>query len=133
MNNFVKTAVGTFVKEKINVGIVTYNGRDDVTVDELIDFLNKIYQLMDNKPFFLINDLTNDYGSFSNEIWRFLANDKQFNKMILHSIVISNSLGMKIQLNFFIKFLKPSFKVTQVKSKEKAYKLVDSLKKIIVE
>ena len=130
MNNLPKitTTVGTFTKMDEQVGLVKYNGRTDVTLEELIDFLEKIYVLMKNKPFYLINDLIDNYGGFSNEIWKYLANDKTFNTRIIRSIVISNHLGIRIQLNFFVKILKPKFKVTMVKSTEKAYLLVESLK-----
>ncbi len=123
----IDTSVGTFIKKSTNIGVVTYKGRTDVTVEELSDFLNQIYQLMQDKPFYLINDLRQHYGSFSNEVWRFLGSDKKFNSTILRSIVISSSLGMRIQLNFFIKLIKPKFKVTHVKSEKEAYNLIDKL------
>jgi len=130
LNNHPKvtTAVGTFTKMDELVGLVKYNGRTDVTLEELIDFLGKIYILMENKPFYLINDLIYNYGGFSNEIWKYLANDKIFNTQIIRSIVVSNHLGMRIQLNFFVKILKPKFKVTMVKSIEKAFELAENLK-----
>jgi hypothetical protein len=124
----VESSVGVFIKQDADTGIVTYTGRTDVTVDELKDFLKDIYDLMKGQPFYLINDLTHHYGSFSNEVWEFLGTDKKFNSTILHSIVISTNLAMKIQLNFFVKLIKPSFKITQVKSHQKAFELVEKLK-----
>ena len=123
----VTTSVGTFTKFENQIGLVKYNGRTDVTLDELKDFLVKIYDLMDHKPFYLINDLIDNYGGFSNEIWKFLSSDPKFNTCIIRSIVISNNLGMRIQLNFFVKILKPKFKVTMVKSIEKAFELAKEL------
>jgi hypothetical protein len=123
----VESSVGVFIKQDSNVGIVTYTGRTDVSVDELKVFLSDIYELMNGQSFYLINDLTHHYGSFSNEVWKFLGTDKKFNLTILHSIVISTNLAMKIQLNFFVKLIKPSFKVTQVKSHQKAFELIEKL------
>lgn len=119
IQEIVESSVGTFVKKTPIIGVVTYKGRTDVTVEELSGFLNQVYDLMENKPFYLINDLRNHYGSFSNEVWRFLGNDKKFNSIVLRSIVISTNLGMRIQLNFFVKLIKPKFKVTHVKSEKK--------------
>ncbi len=126
----VETAVGTFVKMSPKMGVVTYRGRTDVSLNELKIFLNQVYELMEFKPFYLINDLTNHFGNFNNEIWRFLATDETFNTTILHSIAISTSLAMKIQLNFFLKIFKPSFRITQVNSMEKALLLVEKLEPI---
>jgi hypothetical protein len=123
----VESSVGVFIKQDSNVGIVTYTGRTDVSVDELKVFLSDIYELMNEQSFYLINDLTHHYGSFSNEVWKFLGTDKKFNLTVLHSIVISTNLAMKIQLNFFVKLIKPSFKVTQVKSHQKAFELIEKL------
>lgn len=132
INKKIETAVGTFVKTSPNMGVVTYRGRTDVSLNELKYFLNQVYELMEFRHFYLINDLTNHYGNFNNEIWRFLASDKTFNTTILHSIVVSTSLAMKIQLNFFLKILKPSYKVTQVNSMKKALLLVDKLETISI-
>ncbi len=123
----VESSVGTFIKKRSNIGVVTYKGRTDVTVEELKDFLNQVYDLMKHKPFYLINDLRNHYGSFSNEVWRFLGNDKKFNTIILRSIVISTNLGMRIQLNFFVKIIKPRFKITHVKTEKEAYQLIQKI------
>lgn len=125
--NIIESAVGVFIKKDINIGVVTYRGRTDVSVDELQEFLDDVYTLMEDNPFYLINDLIDHYGSFSNEVWEFLGTDKKFNSTILHSIVISTNLAMKIQLNFFVKLIKPSFKVTQVKSHKKALELIKKL------
>jgi len=129
--NKVTTAVGTFTKLGKHIGLVKYNGRTDVSVEEMKDFTDKIYILMNNQPFCVIADVIDNYGSFSNDVWKFLAKDQKVNQNIIHTIVVSNNLGIRIQVNIFLKLFKPKSKLTMVTSLEKAFELVDRIQETI--
>lgn len=136
-NNFDKkkstTTVGTFTKIGKHIGLVKYTGRTDVTVEEMKDFIDKAYILMNNQPFCVITDVINNYGGFSNEVWKFLGKDQKVNQNIIHTIVVSNNLGIRIQVNLFLKLFKPKSKLTMVTSLEKAFELVDKIQETIME
>jgi hypothetical protein len=126
-NDKITTAVGTFTKLDHHIGLVKYNGRTDVSVNEMKEFTEKAYVLMDHQPFCVIADVINNYGGFSNDVWKFLAKDQKINQNIIHTIVVSNNLGIRIQINFFLKLFKPKLKVTMVNSMDKAFKLIEKV------
>lgn len=125
--------IGSFVKVSDSVGEITLNGTNDATVEEIREFTLEINRIMNYTPFYLINLLSKNLGSFSPEIWSFLGSDKSANQYIEGSVVVTNSIGYKLQINIFFKKYTPVYPKTIVDTKEDAYAWIDKLKSFISE
>jgi len=128
-NSDINTRIGSFIKISSEIGEITFNGTCDATVKEVESLSRKMNQLMDHKKYYLINNLKHDLGSFPPEVWHFLGTNKEHNNAILGSVVITNSPGYKMQINFFFTKFKPKYPYSVVNSKEEANRWIDKLMK----
>jgi len=127
-NDFdIVTRIGSFKKTTKNIGEITYHGTTDATVKEISDFLEQVYVLMNNKPFYIVNNLVNDLGSFSADIWKFIGTDTKHNTFIQGSVIVTTSMGYEMQIKFFFKQFKPKYPAKIVSNKTEAYQWLNTL------
>jgi hypothetical protein len=125
--------IGSFRKISDSIGEVTLNGTHDATLEEITEFSLMINEVMDYKPYYLINLLSKNLGSFSPEIWSYLGSDAEANAYVKGSAVVTSSIGYKLQINLFFKKYKPLYPKTIVDTQEEAYAWVNKLKSFISE
>jgi alpha-acetolactate decarboxylase len=127
-SNDIDTRIGTFKKINDTIGEITFKGTIDATVEEAKELTQKMNQLMNNQPYYLVNYLSGDLGSFPPEIWHYLGTDKEHNAFIEGSIVVTKSIGYKMQINVFFKKYTPNYPKNIVDTKEEAYAWIEKLK-----
>ena len=123
--------VGTFRRMSDSIAEVIYNGINDATLEEIKEFTLGINKIMDHQPYFLINIVGENLGSFSPEIWHYLAISKDANTYIKGSAVVTKSLGYKLQVNLFFKKYKPLYHKTILETKEEAYIWIDTINRLV--
>ncbi len=135
MNNLLilKSRIGIFRKVDDSVGEVTFSGTHDATVEEIKEFTLGMNEIMNHQPYYVINLLSTNLGSFSPEIWHYVGADKEANAYIEGSVVVTKSLGYKLQITIFFKKYKPVYPRTIVETKEEAYTWINKLKSFISE
>jgi len=127
----IETRIGSFNKINDTVGELTFKGTFDATVEEAKELTQKMNELMNNQPYFLVNFLSGDLGSFPPEIWHYLGTDKAHNAFIEGSVVVTKSIGYKMQINVFFKKYSPVYPKNIVDTKEEAYAWIEKIKLFI--
>lgn len=127
------TRIGSFNKVGETNGEVVLNGTHDASIEEVKDFTSKINNLMDNKNYYLVVYLNATLGSFQPEIWYYLGKDKLLNNLIDGTVVVTSSMGYKLQINVFFKKYKPDFPLNITNTSEEAYEWINTLKSFISE
>lgn len=91
--------------EKIEDGFISLNfkGNNDTEVHEINFLISKVEKMVGDKPFVVINDLSDNFGSFSKEVKVCISNHPYLVKNKVAEAIIINSLGIRIQVNFFLK------------------------------
>lgn len=97
-----------------------FKGNVDHTVEEFDELILTIKELMNFKPFVVINDLRNNFGGFSKEIREYLAQHPDLIKYKYAEAMLVNNLGIRMQVNFYLKFNKPNMVYKVFNDEEKA-------------
>ena len=120
--------------EQIGEQFVSFNfkGNTDHTIEEVGSFISLLIELMDHKPFVVYNDLRNNYGGISKEIREFIGSHPGLIKYKHAEALMINSLGIRLQVNFYLQFNVEKMKYKVFSSEEKAMKwLLDRQKEIL--
>ncbi|HIP32648.1 MAG TPA: hypothetical protein EYG86_07805 [Crocinitomicaceae bacterium] len=96
--------------EEIQPGFLSFHfkGNHDSEIQEFKELITQTLKKIKYQPFVAINDLSDNHGSFSNEVKKYLVNHPDLKKYKLAEAVVVNSLGVRIQLNYLIKMTKHS-------------------------
>ena len=127
----IETRIGVFKKTNNYIGEVTFMGTNDATIEEAKEFISKMNEIMGFKPYYLVNFLTNDLGSFPPEIWNYLGTDKDHNLYIEGSVTVVENMSYRMHVNEFFKKYKPSYPKHIVDTKQQAFDWIEKIKSFI--
>lgn len=137
-----KTTTGIYIDtricriEKIEKGLVSFHfkGNNDAEVHEIKFLITKIEEMMGDNPFVVINDLRDNFGSFSKEVKECISNHPYLVKNKVAEALIINNLGIRIQVNFFLKLdVKNKMKYRVFKNEESAKAWLMEVKRDLID
>jgi hypothetical protein len=123
--NALENRIGVLTKVSSDIVEVTYKGNNDATLKEIQDLASKAYALMNDKPFYLINTIVHDVGSFPDDVWEFIGTSVKHSSMVLGCAVVSKNMGYIMQINFFVKKYTPKFPFKIMDTQAEALKWIE--------
>ncbi len=110
--------------ELLDKQLISFNfkGNEDHKVEEFQVLIKELVILMNHQPFVVLNDLRNNFGGFSKEIRNFLGSHPDLIKYKYAEALIVNSLGIRLQVNFFLQFNVKKMKYKVFSDERKAIK-----------
>lgn len=107
-------------------GIILWKVKDNVEInlESAIRIAENTIELANNKPFSIIVDVSNSFGSFEAKARNYLATDVKYNSLRIKSAAIVNSLPVRIILNFYQKMYLKKDNLKIVKDYKEAIKWV---------
>ena len=81
-----------------------FKGNVDHTIEEFDELISLTADIMNHQQFVVLNDLRNNFGVFSKEIREYLGSHPELIKYKYAEALIIDSLGIRLQVNFFLQF-----------------------------
>jgi hypothetical protein len=89
--------IATLTVSSSSIVTVKYkNVFPEPTIDEISELITKGINLISNRPFVLLTDLSDSFGEWDNETKLFVANHRQLNQLKIAEAIVSQELATQL-------------------------------------
>jgi len=81
-----------------------FKGNVDHRIEEFDDLISTVVELMNHRRFIVYTDLRDNFGGFSKDIRSYLGSHPDLIKYKHAEALVVNSLGIRMQVNFYLQF-----------------------------
>jgi hypothetical protein len=114
---------------KVKNGIIftEFYSNEHFDVAEAMQVDKARYQLCGGKEFYSMASLVNIFGHMTKEAQLFFANDAKCKDLIKYEVILVDSLSVRILAKYFIKWIKPPYKIEVIKDFNEGLKILSDL------
>ncbi len=124
---------GKVAKLSDNILFIKYNQLELIDKEDIIEVTTLREKLIGNIPYHSVTDFTDGLINMSKEAKKYVAKTSLSNNMRLSDSFIVKSMARKIELDIYLKIMKPKVKSKTFSDLESALKWIDQLKKEAIE
>ncbi len=101
-----------------NIIHIKFTDTSVLNLERAIALDNKRLVLCNSKPYYSIIDLKDVFGNVSKRSQYYLGQQCKSTDLIVHEVIIANSLPVRMLVNYYIKIINPKFKIEVFKDFE---------------
>ena len=107
-----------------------FYSNDNFTIEEAKLLDNARYKLCKGRNFYSLVSLMSIFGHMTKEAQIFLAQESKCKDLISHEVLLIDSLSIRLLSKYFIKWMKPPYKIEVAKNYETGLDILTSLERL---
>ncbi len=115
---------GKVIKFKNNVLLIQYDKSREITVEDLESLTELRKEILGEKPYYPIIDLTNGVTSFTENAKAWVAVNKESSEVRIMDILLVKSRMMKLKIKMYYSLYKPKIKSKVVSTIDEALEFI---------